>query len=335
MTRGNDQDQGEETHAFTPDEADAILLEAAATYFAGCRARVKPFVDHTFSLRGTLGLHRAALGLDLVKAPANALLSIPQIGLKLGGLAARGLGKRRAAAALERRNLLLETSVMREVRWRIATQLLQQPVEDGKRLSRKDGLAEAILAHPRVAGLVGDAAKAVGARADDPGFRTRLETTLAEYTGTRAAASEIATALIALGTGAAAFHQATPGAIALGPLVAAVLAQQAAIASFPLGAGAGAIWYGFFPAASSPLLVAGATAGLLGVAAIAASFAGVLTDPALRLTGVHERRLLNLIDGLEAGFGDHDAAGYQTYDLYFARLMDLSDALLGVLRSLR
>lgn len=322
-------------HAFSPAEAEAILHEAAAAYFDACRQRVGPFTDRTFSLGGTLRLHRAALGLDLIKAPANALLSIPQVGLRLAGLAARGLGKRQAACAFERRNLLIETAVMREVRWRIATEVLEHPLDDGARRSRKDGLAEAILAHPSMTDLVAQAAAAVGARSDDPGFRARLEATLTEYTGTRAAASEIATALIALGTGAAAFHQATPGAIALGPLVAGVLAQQAAIASFPLGAGAGAIWYGFFPAASSPVLVAGATAGLLGIAAITASFAGVLTDPALRLTGVHQRRLLRLIDGLEAGFSDHEAGGFRTYDLYLARLMDLSDALLGVMRSLR
>lgn len=322
-------------HAFTPEAADEILRAAAAAYFDGCRARVGPFVDRTFALRGTLGLHRRAIGLDLVRAPANALLAIPQVGLKLGALAARGIGRPAAATALERRNLLIETAVMREVRWRIATEVLQQPARDGTRVSTRDGLAEALLAHPQVEGLVARAAAAVGARADDPGFRDRLETTLAEYTGTRAAAAEIATALIALGTGAMAFNKATPGAIALGPLVAGVIAQQAAIASFPLGAGAGAIWYGIFPASTSPLLVAGATAGLLGVAAVAASFAGVLTDPALRLTGVHRRRLHKMIDGLEAGFFDQGAAGFQTYDIYFARLMDLGDALLGVVRALR
>ncbi len=335
MPTGRHPSEGEGFHAFSPEEADTILQEAASVYFDGCRARVAPFVDRTFSLSGTLGLHRAALGLDLVKAPANALLAIGQVGLRLGGLAARGLGKPKTAAALARRNLLIETAVMRDVRWRIATELLQQPVIDGARQSPRDGLAEAILAHPRVAGLVTDAAQAVGSRQGDPGFRQRLEATLTEYAGTRAAASEIATALVALGTGAVAFKQATPGAIALGPLVAGVLAQQAAIASFPLGAGAGAIWYGFFPAATSPLLVAGATAGLLGLAAVAASFAGVLTDPILRRTGVHEKRLRKMIDGLEAGFSDRDAAGFETYDLYLARLMDLSDALLGVLRALR
>ena len=335
MTSGDDQTPEARPHAFSPEEAEVILREAARAYFDGCRARVRPFVDRHFSLAGTLRLHRAALGLDIVRAPANALLAIPQVGLKLGGLAARGLGKPRTAEALEKRNLILETAVMREVRWRIVTELLQQPAQEGDRVSRRDGLAEALLTHPRIAGLMSDAAEAVGAQAESPEFRARLEATLTEYTATRAAASDIATALVALGTGAAAFNKATPGAIALGPLVAGALAQQAAIASFPLGAGAGAIWYGLFPAASSPLLVAGATAGLLGIGAVAASFAGVLTDPALRLTGVHRRRLHKLIDGLEAGFTDRDAAGFRTYDLYLARVMDLSDALLGVLRALR
>lgn len=335
MGIGRDQASGAAPHGFSQDEAEIILREASAAYFDACRARVRPFVDRCFSLRGTLGLHRAALGFDLVKAPANAVLAVGQVGLRLGGLAARGVGRTRTAQKLEARNLLIETAVMREVRWRIATELLIQPVRDGARESQRDGLAEAILAHPKVAGLVVQAAEVAGTRADEPGFRARLEATLAEYTGTRAAAADIATALIALGTGAVAFKQATPGAIALGPLVAGVLAQQAAIASFPLGAGAGAIWYGFFPAASSPVLVAGATAGLLGLAAVAACFSGVLTDPVLRRTGLHERRLMKLIDRLEAGFNDRNAVGFQTYDLYIARLMDLGDALFGALRALR
>lgn len=316
-------------------EADAIVAEAAAAYFDGCRARVRPFVDRTFSPRGTFALHRHALGFDILKAPANAVLSIPQVGLKLGALGARGLGRRQTAARLQRQNLFLETSVMRELRWRIVTELLQQPLCDGARESRRDALAEAILTHPRVALLVEEAAAAVGSRHHDRRFPERLEATLSEYTGTRAAASEIATALIALGTGAMAFKQATPGALALGPVVAGTLAQQAAVASFPLGASAGGIWYGLFPAQASPLMVAGFTAGLMGVAAIAAAFAGVVSDPVLWRLGLHERRLLALVDGLARSFRTEDAAGFVTCDLYVARLMDLSDALLGVVRALR
>lgn len=316
-------------------EADAIVTAAASAYFAGCRARVTPFVDTNFSVRGTLALHRRALGFDLVKAPTNAVLAIAQVGLNLAALVARGLGARRLAERLGGKTVLMETAVMRELRWRIVTELLRQPAADGARVSEDDGLAQAVLAEPRVAELVDEARQAAGARREDPAFRARLEATLAEYCTTRAAAADIATALVALGTGAAAFKQATPGAIALGPLVAGALAQQAAIASFPLGAGAGALWYGLFPASSSPLAIAAVTGALLAVAAMASAFAGVVVDPLLRRTGFHRRRLLKMIDRLEAGFHDNTAAGFTTYDLYVARVMDLGDALLGVARAFR
>lgn len=316
-------------------EADAVIAEAAAVYFADAHARVKPFVARTFSLRGTLGLHRRALGLDLLRAPANAVLALPQVGLRLSALGARRFGLTGAAARLERQNVLLETAVMRELRWRIVTELLRQPLRDRARAFRTDALAETILSHPRVARLVGEAAALAAERQADPKFRARLEAMLAEYTGTRAAASDITTALIALGTGAVGFQKATPGAIALGPVVASALAQQTAIASFPLGATAGGVWYGFFPAQASPLLVAGATAGLMGAAAVLAAFAGVVSDPLLRRLGVHERRLHALISGLERSFASADARGFVAYDLYLARLLDLSDALAGVLRTFR
>lgn len=326
---------GDDLHGFDRGEADSIIDEAAAAYFKGCHDRVAPFVARNYSFWGSLKLHRHALGWDVLKAPANAMLSLPQIGINLTALGARSLGARRLAARLQRQNILLQTAVARELRWRLITDLLEQPMRDGDRVSERDGLAEAILAHPKVQDLVEDAAEMAGRRKDDPVFRGRLEEALTEYTGTRSAASEIATALIALGTGAIAFQQATPGAIALGPIIAVALAQQAAIASFPLGATAGGIWYGFFPAQASPLLVAGSTAGLMGAAALTAAFAGVVTDPVQKSMGLHHRRLHTLIDSLEETFKATDSTGYVAYDLYVARLMDLSDVLISVARAFR
>jgi Family of unknown function (DUF6635) len=317
-----------------PAQADAIVAEAARTYFAACRARVDPFVDANFSVTGSARLHRHAIGWDLLKAPANVALSLPQLSLKIGASVARGLGRRRTAAALGRRNLFLRTAVARELRWRIMTDLLRQPFQDGDRVSRDDGLAEAILAHPRVQAILAEAGAAAAARQDDPEFRARLEAALADYAGTRAAAAEITTGLIALGTGAIAFQKATPGAIALGPVIAAAFAQSSAIASFPLGATAGGLWYGLFPAQASTGLVAGATAGVLGVATLATAFAGMVSDPVQRALGLHRRRLLAFVDSLEAGFTRSDAGGFVAYDLYVARLMDLSDLLIGFTRAL-
>ncbi|MYZ49124.1 DUF6635 family protein [Propylenella binzhouense] len=324
-----------ENRTLAPTSAEAIVAEAAAAYFEECRSRVRPFVDRTFSLPGSARLHRHALGWDLLRAPANVALSVPQVGLKVGSGAARALGRNRLAGWLDR-NLFLETAVARELRWRITTELLRQPCRDGSREAREDGLAEAILAHPEVRALLARAAEATAGHEQDPVFRQRLEAALTEYAGTRAAAAEITTGLVALGTGALAFQQATPGAFALGPAIAGSLAQGGAIASFPLGSAMGGFWYGLFPAHVSPLLAAGTTAGTMGVAAIATAFAGIISDPVQRALGLHERRLTALIDNLESNFRPgRREAGFVTYDLYVARLLDLGDILVAVGRLFR
>lgn len=315
-------------------EAEAIVAEAAAGYFASCRARIGPFIDANYTFAGSARLHRRALGWDLLKAPANVALAVPQVLLKLGAGTARRLDRAATARALDR-DLFLETAVARELRWRMITDLLELPFADGARTSPRDGLAEAIVAHPRVHALVVEAGKAAAARRDDAAFRRKLAEALTSYTGTRAAAAEITTALVAIGTGALAFQKATPGAIALGPVIAGSIAQGTAIASFPLGATAGGLWHAVFPAQASPFLVAGTTAGVLGVAALATAFAGIVADPVQRATGLHRRRLTALVDTLEQGFHGSDAAGFVAYDLYVARLIDLGDLLLGIARNFR
>ena len=175
-------------------------------------------------------------------------------------------------------------------------------------------------------------ADSIGQRADDPQFRARLEEVLTTYTGTRAAAAEITTTLIALGAGALTVKQATPGALALGPVLATIMAQQAAGASFPLGATLGGLWYGLFPVAASPALMAGVTWGLVGVGAVAAAFSGVIADPVQRRLGLHRRRLLRLIGALEAQFFSDEAAGLVVRDHYVSRLLSLFELLAGAYR---
>src|SRR5206468_4062470 len=136
-------------------------------------------------------------------------------------------------------------------------------------------------------------------RSEDPGFRQKLEAAMETYTGTRSAAAEITTSLMTIGTGALAVKHTTPGATSLGLLIAAALAQNAAIASFPLGTSLGGLWYGFFPAAASPALIGSVTGGLLAASSVFAAFAGIVADPVQRSLGLHRRRLLRLIDAIE------------------------------------
>lgn len=210
-----------ETGIRSPEDARRIVSDAASRYFESRRSRVDAFVDRHFSLVGSAAIHRKAVGWDMLKAPANIALAVPQLATKL------------AAAG----------------------------------------------------------AKAVGA-------------------------------------GAVAVKQATPGVMTLGPALAAALAQQAAVASFPLGASAGSLWYGIFPAAASPVLIGGVTGGLLAVSSIAAAFAGILADPVQRKLGLHQRRLHRLIDALERQWNaERQEAGFVARDPYVARLLDLFDLL--------
>ena len=229
--------------SMVPDQALAriVVEEGIRQYFAARRERVEPFVDRHFSLRGSLRLHRAALGWDLGRAPLNLVLAGPQFGLHAVGRAAKRAGATRLAASMESRNITLRTRVARDIEWAIATELLELPWRQDDRVATRDALAETILAEPRLTEALHPVLAAIGERAAEPAYRQRLQETLGRYAGTRDAAAEITTSLLTLGAGAIALKQLTPGVVTLGPALAGMLAQQVAIASFPLGAGLGGV----------------------------------------------------------------------------------------------
>lgn len=310
-----------------PDDmlARAIVRDGVTRYFATRRERVEPFVAAHFSLSGTLRLHRAALGWDIARAPLNLAMAAPQAGLFLAAAAARRVGARRVATALRRPSLLQRTAVARQVAWLVHTELLELPARDGTREASRDALAETIVADPRLIATLRPMLAAISASGGDPVLRARLEAAVADYAGTRAAAADITTALLSLGTGAAALSKLTPGALTLGPALAAMLAQQAAVASFPLGGALGSLWYATFPAMPSAVLVAGLTGGLVAGAAVGAAFAGIVADPVQRRLGLHQRRLHRLLDTMEQQLVEPLAPGFAVHEHYVARLLDLFD----------
>ena len=320
-----------------PDRAelDALVRDAARRYFADRHARVDAFVARHFGLRGAAAIHRRALGWDILRAPANLAMAVPAVGLKLAAVGARAVRAERASAWLGSRRLLLDTAVGREIQWQIITDLLELPCEIGERKSEKDALQETILAMPQIQNALRATLAELGRHSDEPDFRARLEAAMLTYAGTRAAAAEITTSLLALSTGAAVLHQATPGMVSLGPALAAALAHHVAVASFPLGSAVGGLWLGAFPAAVAPALLVGVTGGLLAVGAVAAAFAGIVADPLQRKLGIHQRRLHRLIDTLERQFCDGENAAFTARDPYVARLVELFDLLAGAARLAR
>ena len=111
--------------------AREIVDEAAARYCDARRARVDEFVDGTFSLPGTLRLHRRALGWDLVRSPANLALSAPHLAARVSAGLARRAGLAPAADWLDSRRYFLQTDVARELEWRLFTELLELPIRQG------------------------------------------------------------------------------------------------------------------------------------------------------------------------------------------------------------
>ncbi len=305
----------------------AIVNQAIDRYIATRRRRIPDFIDRNFSLSGALRLHRRAVGWDMVRAPVNLALAVPYVALKLGAAGSRAAGADRVAGWLDRRRPFLASAVAREVEWRLFSELLELPYAQPGRSFHRDALAEEIFRDPRVAAAMHEMLVAIGRRAADPRFAAWLGDAMASYAGTRVAAGDIATTLIAAGTGALAFKQLTPGMLTLGPALAQVLAHQATVASFPLGAGMGGLWYGALPAAAPAALVVGVTGGLMALAAAFAALSGVLTDPLQRRLGIHRRRLDRLVDALARELkGDADSR-YIVRDHYAARVFDILDIL--------
>jgi hypothetical protein len=308
------------------DLAITAVEAGARRYFADRRLHIKPFIDAHFSLPGTLALHRSALGWDIARAPLNLSLALPQLAMQIGAKAAAHLGANKTAALLKQ-SILAETSVSREIEWLIHTELLELPILQNKRQSRNDALSEAILGEPVIAEVVEGALRLIGRHGDDPGFRERLRQAMTEYGMTRNAAAEITTGLLNLGAGALALNKLTPGAVSLGPALAGMLSQQVAVSAFPLGGWLGGVWYGLFPAAPGLGLIMTTTGGLVLASATLSAFAGVISDPIQRATGLHQRRLEKMIDGLERQFFNPAAPGFAVHDHYVARLLDVFDLL--------
>ena len=310
--------------------ARAVVHDAARRYVASRRDRVDAFIDRHFTLAGSLALHRRALGWDVLRAPLNLFLTVPALAAKLASRAARHAGRERLAVWLAERRLLLETDLAREIEWLVATELLEIPCQQRGRASSRDALAEMVLADPRVAGRL--AAPLVASTAEEREFRGRLVAALESYVGSRTATAEIATGVLTTGLGALAVKQATPGLVTLASALAGMIAQQNAIAAFPLGVGLGGLWYGWFPAAPGPGLLAVTTGGVVIGGALVAAFSGIVTDPLKRRLGLHRRRLLRLLGELERALCGEDRAGATLRDHYVARLIDLLDLVAGAWR---
>jgi hypothetical protein len=295
------------------------------------QGRVDAFVTRHFTWPGTLRLHRAAIGFDILRAPANVLLSPILVLARLSAWGFRRLRLHRAANWLLYRQILLRTAVSARVEAAILRELLDVPLEGNSVPRDRAALSRAILAAPQFRETIRSRGSVVKAQA----MADRIMAAIAEYTGTRSAMAEITTALATLAVGAVVFQALTPGMISMAPGVAEVVSRTTAVADFPLGSTLGGIWYGVFPVGPSPLLIAATILGLVLLGSVVGAFAGTIADPVQARLGMHRRRLMRLLETLDAEIAGSPERPFVAREHVMVRTLDLWDAAVSILRAFR
>jgi len=225
----------------------------------------------------------------------------------------------------------LRTSVSRRVEALILSDLLDVPLVEEVDNRGPDALARAVLGALQFR----EAIRIRGTAAEDEALGNRTATAICEYAGSRSAVAEITTTICVLGVGVLVFQALTPGMISAAPDVADAIAKRSAIATFPLGRTMGGMWYGVLGTNASPWLVTMSVAGLVMIGSIFAAFAGTIADPVQSYLGIHHRRLERLLDTLEAEFGGHSDKHFVAREHFYARLLDLWDAVASTVRIFR
>ena len=315
---------------------DDPARHAAARQVMARAARVDDFVRRHFRLRGTLRLHGAALGGDILRAPVNLVLAPVHALVLLLAFVAASSGARRIAAWLRGRRILLRTRVGSRVEALILSELLDLPWPDaGGRACVSADHEAAVLRTFLSAPQLRPALRAQGDPAGAEAQARRLARLLSAYAGTRSAVAEIATALVLLLVGALVFRALTPGMISMAPNLAGVVAHGAAVADFPLGQTLGGVWYGVFPVGVPPWLTAAAVVALMMLGAVMAAFAGILADPLQARLGIHQRRLKRLIAAMASEIEGAQGRGFAAHEHALARVVDAWDAVVSLARVFR
>ncbi|MEJ2619635.1 MAG: hypothetical protein P8163_05105 [Candidatus Thiodiazotropha sp.] len=287
-------------HPTDVDPADSAT--AIASHIQACRQRIPQFVTDHYAWPGAWQLNRKAWGWDLAIAPLNFLLGFPNFLLHLGSLIAEWLGLHRAASGLRHWHLGLPTKVQQHLASQLQNTLLDLP-------ERPDNCDSAT--HRVIASLARQPAQL--------------------YIQTRNVAADITAGSIAAILGLILFSQFTPGSISAGSLLAKQLAKQQAIGDFLLGERLGELYYSLFPVSPSLGMVAVSLLTIMSVIAVVAAFSGIIHDPIQSATGIHQRRLNQMLNAIEASTGNGPDQGYRPKDTFVGRIYDLLDWIKGIL----
>ena len=325
----------EENRAHYTEPEKTKITKAVDTainhYIQSRKEKIPSFVKRFFSFKGSLSLHKKAIGKDLYRSPLNIIWALPYT---LSGILAKGLnatGRKKAADLLNKIPQGFETDVQKEVKWLIYTELLELPcslrIKGENKQSKHDALLNEILDQPVIRDMISTQLSVIHEKSLVPDFRASLEKKIRKYTSSRTVAEDLSGSILTLTVGYAAFQNLSPGAISSGAALASAISQKTAISNFWLGSTIGSWYYGMFPTTSSKHLFIMSTASIMAILAIVTTFSGILTDPLQSKLGLHQKRLQKLIYSLEDDLRGQQDKKYQIKDQYVARVFDIIDLL--------
>lgn len=276
--------------------ADEARLER---YWNACEARVGAFVQQHYRWPGVYHLHRRALGLDLLKAPANVLLAVPALLVQVAGMTLRRLGGSGVGRLLLRVPLGFKTTVEQDLEAKLRQDLLDTPELKAQwPLGPEAGAAASKL--------------------------------ISRYAETRRAIADLTTALLIGFLGIVLFDRFTPGSLSAGQELAANVTHFSAVRDFFLGPQMGRWFYHFFPPDTAVWAQILATVLVAAFASIIAAFSGLLADPLQALSGLHQWRLRRWFRACRKLTSSADEDIYRPWDPYMARIVDVVDAIKGL-----
>ena len=301
-------------------------------YIHECRAAIPEFSQTTFSFVGAWDINKKAFGKDILKAPANVVWTPFYF---LGTGISKGLGKLKfdkASKALADLPAGFTTDVELEVQWRIYTQFIKLPFQQGDREFTDNRLLEVILEDENLAPIIDQSMESISQLTADDDGKDVLTDRIFEYTNSRKAASELSSTLIGTATGYLTSKTLNFGAVGLGQSLAASAAYHSAVSSFALGNTLGAAFYSVVPVSASTGAIVLSTGGVAAVLGTVSAFAGVIADPIQQKLGLHQKKLTKLVDALELQLKSNEQSSLNIKDGYAARVLDVLDFLTLIVR---
>ncbi|WP_339896530.1 DUF6635 family protein [uncultured Gilvimarinus sp.] len=299
------------------DDRQALLAaieRGVADYFTECRARIPGFVKQHFRYPGAWHTNRRALGWDMLRAPLNLMWVPFYLFFQALAWLSKRCRLRWVARQLRRVPIGMQTNIQRYLVVCAERELLLRGTDQNR---LRECIVAAIVEREQFAGLE---------PAQEQALQQSLDDALAQYALTRTASADISNTLFATLAGAFTLQKFTPGGIAIGITLASVVANRWAAWDFFLGPVLGGWYYSVFPVAPEASLIVLSTASVMALMAVFACFSGLISDPVQSITGIHQRRLRRMLDGLERDVIRRTSGSFRPKDAYLARLMDIIDA---------